>query len=94
LKPSTELWGSRREIPDNIDTEVERTKEACDDRCGTLVPTGNSCSSICARGNYAIFDESNRVIGGETQQPVELGEDTPGKTPQGRYPRDEGHVGL
>jgi transposase len=34
--------GSRREIPDNIDTEVERTKEACDNCCGTLVPTGNT----------------------------------------------------
>ena len=34
--------GAQRKIPDEIDTEVERTKDACDDCSGTLIPTGNT----------------------------------------------------
>ena len=34
--------GAQRKIPDKIDTEVKRTKEACDNCSGTLIPTGNT----------------------------------------------------
>jgi hypothetical protein len=34
--------GAQRKIPDEIDTEVERTKDACDDYSGALIPTGNT----------------------------------------------------
>jgi transposase len=34
--------GAQRKIPDKIDVEVERTKDACDKCSGALIPTGNT----------------------------------------------------